>query len=122
MDALDVLGIILLIFVFVGVFMFIIELCTNCRAKEIRATRLVVAASSVHVNVYGGNRNNQTAAARAGGGAAQGGGGAKDVTIDIHDGISGKVPSFCRSTGDGSTAVPDGSKGCAKDVTIVLMA
>nr|XP_009792885.1 PREDICTED: keratin, type I cytoskeletal 9-like [Nicotiana sylvestris]XP_016478296.1 PREDICTED: keratin, type I cytoskeletal 9-like [Nicotiana tabacum] len=88
---------ILLIFIFVGVLIFIKELCTNSRAKEIRGTPSIVASSSVHVNVYGGGQTAAKEAPRTGGGAAKGGG----------------------SRG-GSKVVNDGSKVGAKDVTIVI--
>lgn len=115
MDALVVLSIILLIFSFVGVFIFIIECCTNSiGANEmIRDTCRVVASSSfVNVNVYGGSQNNLLAAtaARVGGGAAKSGG-AKDVTtIIIRDGISGKVNTTTNSLHSSSSSSVDNYK------------
>lgn len=85
-------------------FIFIIECCSNSNGPdEIRGTRRVVASSSslVSVNVRSGSQNNSgaTTAARVGGGAAKSGG-AKDVTIVIGDGISGKVNTTTNSSTD----------------------
>nr|XP_016499284.1 PREDICTED: keratin, type I cytoskeletal 9-like [Nicotiana tabacum] len=124
MDVLAILSNILpivLIFIFVGVFISIMELCTNSRAKEIiRGNPSVVPSPSVLVNVYGGGQPAAAKeAARGGSGAAKGGGsgggnkvvsdgskvGTKVVTISI-DGTSGKVnttTTTLHSSNNGST-------------------
>uniref|UniRef100_A0A0V0GZE0 Putative keratin, type I cytoskeletal 9-like n=1 Tax=Solanum chacoense TaxID=4108 RepID=A0A0V0GZE0_SOLCH len=125
MDTLYVLSIILLIYSFVGVFIFIVECCTNgIGADEItRGTcRVVASPSFVNVNVYGGSQNNLQAAtaARVGGGAAKSGG-AKDVTIVIRDGISGKVNTTTTSvSSSSSTSYVENNKCgiCKKAVTL----
>ncbi|KAK4707702.1 hypothetical protein R3W88_028627 [Solanum pinnatisectum] len=115
MDTLYVLSIILLISSFVGVFIFIVECCTDgIGADEItRGTcRVVASPSFVNVNVYDGSQ-----AATAG----RVGGGAKDVTIVIRDGINGKVNTTTTSVySTSSTSYVENNKCgiCKKAVTL----